>query len=226
MIGFRSVVLQSFYVPSGSMEPTLRIGDRIFAAKYAYGWRLPFTRIPLGSLEVPQRGDVVVFTRPIEDQEDAWWSELDIAGLVPARDYVKRVAAVAGDTVAVRNGVVVIDGRPTQATDQGPYRYVDQSCTTMQTRRLLTDEGPSRVILQATQAHRRQPDWGPETVPSGHVFVLGDNRDRSKDSRSFGFVPVRDIKGKALRVWASRPLCTPGDTLPGMRWKRVGKQVN
>jgi len=227
MMAFRSAVYESFYVPTGSMEPSLRIGDRVTAAKFAYGWRIPFTRIPLGSLKAPQRGDIVVFTLPKAEDKGAWWTDLDIAGLVPSNDYIKRVVAVPGDKVAVKDGELVLNGKRLRATDEGPYRYVDHECEPMQTRRFAVGgSSDGHVILKASNARNRRSDWGPKTVPKGHVFVLGDNRDRSKDSRSYGFVPIRDIKAKATRVWASLPLCTPGDAMPQVRWKRVGKRLD
>ncbi len=227
MMGFRSTLYESFYVPTGSMEPTLRIGDRLTATKFAYGWRIPFTRIPVGALKVPSRGDIVVFTRTPSEHKDTLWAQLDIAGLVPSSDYVKRVVAVPGDTVAVVDGEVVLNGTVRPAREEGPYRYVDHACKAMQTRRFSAGlDGVRHVILKASNARKRRPDWGPEKVPRGHVFMLGDNRDRSKDSRSYGFVPVRDIKARAGRVWASLPLCTPGSALPEVRWRRLGTSLN
>jgi signal peptidase I len=199
----------------------------VTAAKFAYGWRIPFTRIPVGSLEVPSRGDIVVFTRTPAEDQDAFWTHLDIAGLVPSSDYIKRVVALPGDTVAVVDGELVLNGELRRAREEGPYRYVDHACEAMQTRRYSARvDDMEHVILKASHARNRRSDWGPKEVPKGHVFMLGDNRDRSKDSRSVGFVPIRDIKAKASRIWASLPLCTRGNALPEVRWNRVGKALH
>lgn len=226
MLGVQSTVVESFLVPSGSMEPTLRIGDRILAWKFAYGLRVPFTRISLTGPVAPERGDIVVFVRPGSRDPDAWTAQIDIPSVVPSEDYVKRVVAVPGDTVAVRDGRVVVNGKGQGGEDLGPYRFVDGECDAMQTRRRSETLGShDYVVLQAAEPGRRRADWGPKKVPKGKVAVLGDNRDRSKDSRSIGFVPIDLIKGKAVRIGLSVPACTTGDALPEIRWQRMGQAL-
>jgi len=226
MLVFRSSVMESFLVPTGSMEPTLRIGDRILAWKSAYGLRYPFTRIPVGDIDTPERGDIVVFILPGTRDAGDWTDKVDFAPVFPSADYVKRVVAVPGDKVAVKDGRVVVNGKSVGGRDLGPYRYVDHECDPMQTRRRSEKVGSrDYVVLQASDEGKRRADWGPKTVPKNRVFVLGDNRDRSKDSRSFGFVPIHLIKAKAVRIGVSMPLCTTGDALPELRWKRIGSAI-
>lgn len=221
----RSVGVESFAVPSGSMEPTLRIGDSILVSKSAYGLRLPFTRTNLTGPAVPDRGDVVVFVVPGSEAGD-WTDEVDLLPVVPSEDYIKRVVALPGETVAVKRGRVVVDGRRLPREELGPYRYLDADCEAHANTRYTEQAGAHRyTVLEAKERRRRQRDWGPQTVPAGHVFVLGDQRDRSQDSRSFGFVPVSSIKGKAARVWLSLDTCETAGALPELRRQRLGKRI-
>ena len=187
----RTFVVEAFKIPSGSMLPTLQIGDHLLVNKFLYGPRLeiPFTSISFGrlpGLREPQRGDVIVFAYPVD----------------PAQNFIKRVAAVEGQRVHVQGRQVLIDGHP--ATDpHGVYRSGG-----------LT--GPREVAV-------RQPVM----VPPGHVFVLGDNRDASSDSREWGFVPVENIKGRAFIIywsWARSDWSLVGDT-SWVRWERLGMLV-
>ena len=226
MLTMRSVGLESFLIPTGSMEPTLRIGDRVLASKSAYGLHIPFTRIPLTTVSPPERGDVVVFFKPGSRKKDDWTSIVDFTPVFPSNDYVKRVVALPGDTVAVRGGHVVVNGKKRRTSDLGPYRYVDHRCAPMKTRRRSETLGDrDYVVLHASEELRRMPDYGPKKVPKGKVFVLGDNRDRSQDSRDLGFVPIDHIKAKVSRVGLSMPTCVTGSDVPGLRWNRVGAAV-
>jgi signal peptidase I len=221
----RSMGLESFAVPSGSMEPTLRIGDSILVSKSAYGLRLPFTKVNLTGPAVPERGDVVVFVVPGSESGD-WTDEVDLLPVFPSEDYIKRVVALPGETVAVKSGRVVIDGKRLPRKELGPYRYLDADCEAHANTRYSEQAGALQTtVLEAKERHRRRRDWGPETVPAGHVFVLGDQRDRSKDSRSFGFVPLGSIKGKATRVWLSMDTCETAGALPELRRQRLGKRI-
>jgi signal peptidase I len=160
----RSFVVQAFKIPSGSMIPTLLIGDHILVNKFVYGVRLPYFGneiIPIGS---PRRGDVVVFIYP-QDED---------------KDFIKRVVGVAGDTIEVREKRLYVNGEP---ADDPNAHFVD---------------GPD---VRNSPEHR--DNFGPFVVPPANIFVMGDNRDRSYDSRFWGPVSLDKVKGKAfLTYWS------------------------
>jgi len=178
----RTLVVQAFKIPSGSMEPTLEIGDHILVNKFLYGMKIPFTSLRLLPLEKPQRGDVIVFIYP-QDR---------------SKDFIKRVVAVEGDTVRVMNKKLYINGVP--AAD--PHAVFKEEA-------VFPPEVQSR------------DNYGPTTVPPGCLFVMGDNRDRSLDSRFWGFVPLTDVRGKAFIIYWS------WDSLETMvRWNRIGHLIH
>ena len=204
----RAFVVEAFTIPSGSMLPTLQIGDDIFVAKPAYGLRIPLTERALFVWSRPARGDVVVFSHPNDGQ-----------------DIIKRVVATGGDTVMLRRGVLFVNNRPVPASPlEGPCTYRDfvemerrweeRDCDarveTLGSRRYVTYTSPG--------AHQR--DFGPVNIPRGEVFMMGDHRDDSNDSRYFGTVQVALIKGRALIVWWSR------GGPDGVRWGRLGHPVH
>ncbi|HXJ33679.1 MAG TPA: signal peptidase I [Candidatus Eisenbacteria bacterium] len=173
----RTFIVQAFKIPSGSMLPTLEIGDHILVNKFIFGPRfeIPLTQISLGQLpglREPRVGDVVVFIWP-KDR---------------SKDFIKRVVAVAGQTIQVDGEKLIVDGK----VQPDPHAHFS--------------------------AHHT--DFGPFTVPAGHVFVMGDNRDQSYDSRFWGPVPIEDIKGLALVIYWS----WGGDSW--VRWDRLGRLVN
>jgi len=188
----RSFVVQAYEIPSGSMIPTLQVGDHIFVNKMIYGLRLPFTDYKLGtSLRPPRRGEVVVFSHPRP----------------PHDDLIKRVVAVGGDQVEMRDGVVWVNGVATARTHEGNQHYFD------------FDEEGQRWVARDADAWQEQVgaahfvalynpvgprDFKPVRVPDGALFVMGDNRDNSSDSRYWGFVPLDLVRGRAMVVWWSR----------------------
>jgi len=176
----RTFVVQAFKIPSGSMLPTLQVGDQILVNKFTYGVDLPVLRRVL-SLNAPQRGDIIVFVYPAD----------------PSKDFIKRVVGVGGDVVQIRRKHVYINGVPWN----DPHAYYSH--------------GKAR-------AHGGTPrdDYGPVTVPPGHVFVMGDNRDRSYDSRFWGFVELDQIKGKAFVIYWSWD-----GTERWVRWDRLGQVI-
>jgi signal peptidase I len=159
----RTFLVQAFKIPSGSMLPTLQIGDHLLVNKLLYGLRIPIIGKRVFQVFTPQHDDVIVFIFP-EDR---------------SKDFIKRVKAVAGETIEVRDKVVYING---QKIDD-PHAFY----------------GPdSRVI-----PNNLRDNFGPFTVPEGQVFVMGDNRDHSHDSRFWGTVPIDDILGKAFILYWS-----------------------
>ncbi len=177
----RTFVVEAFKIPSGSMEPTLEIGDHILVNKFIYGIKIPLTSLNLFPWESPQRGDVVVFIYPLE----------------PDKDFIKRVIAVGGDTVRIVNKRLYING----AEVPDPHAVYREDT----------------LLLGGAQ---RMHDFGPVTVPRGSLFVLGDNRDHSLDSRFWGFVPLKDVLGKAFTIywsWNTRE--------SAVRWNRLGHLI-
>jgi signal peptidase I len=174
----RSFVVQAFKIPSGSMLPTLQVGDHILVNKFIYGIRLPVIGRLLIPISSPQRGDVAVFEYPVD----------------PSKEFIKRVAAVAGDIVEIRDKRVYINGK-------------------------LWNDRHAFFADGSAHGHRSSPrdNYGPVTVPPGHIFVLGDNRDRSYDSRFWGFVDLAEVQGKAFLIYWS----WDGEK-QWVRWGRVG----
>lgn len=204
----RSVVAEPFRIPSGSMVPTLQIGDHIVVTKFTYGFRIPLTRIPLTDISVPKRGDVVVFVFPGSDEDKlSYWVDLPFPPLATL-DYVKRVVGLPGDTIEVRDNTVYINGVPQTREEQADYTFTDDRCRDNPTRGYEEQLGDVRhATLASTLFGMQIRDFGPITVPEGHFFAMGDNRDHSSDSRAWGFVPLRNIKGKAQYVWLSYDQC-------------------
>lgn len=177
----RSCVIQTFKIPSGSMEDTLLIGDYLVVNKFIYGIKVPFTDTRIFRIRPPERGDVMVFEFP-EDR---------------SKDFIKRVIGVPGDTVEVRNKVVYVNGMP--------YRNPHE-----------VHKDP--MLLPREMSPR--DNFGPVTVPPGSYFMMGDNRDRSYDSRFWGFVTDGEIVGEAMfKYWS-------WDDSWWVRWNRIGRGIN
>ena len=174
----RTFVIQAYKIPSGSMKPTLQIGDHILVSKFNYGIKLPFLRTTLIPVGAPQRGDIVVFIYPKD----------------PSKDFIKRLIGVPGDTIEIRNKKILLNGLP--YNDKNGV-YVD-----------------NLVIPGAVQP---RDNFGPVTVPEGSLFVMGDNRDESYDSRFWGFVSKKDVLGKALIIYWSW-----NQEEHWIRWSRIG----
>lgn len=175
----RTFIVQAFKIPSDSMQPTLQIGDHILVNKFIYGVKLPFAGATIIPIADPERGDIIVFKFP----ED------------PEKDFIKRVVAVAGDTVEMRDKRVFVNG------ELQPHDYA-----------VYTDP---RILPGQLQP---RDNFGPIAVPEETVFVMGDNRDHSYDSRFWGFVDLEDVKGKAFIIywsWDKEEF--------GVRWNRFGQ---
>ncbi|MFZ5482051.1 MAG: signal peptidase I [Myxococcota bacterium] len=215
----RSILIEPFQIPSGSMVPTLAIGDFILVSKVTYGLRVPFTNVEIAPLGEPERGDVVVFVYPpTQDTERL--------------DYIKRIVGLPGDTIEVRDDVLFVNGAEQARTLETSTTYVDQYCRPEEMRQFAEAlDGAPHPVLQSTSYARRMADYGPRTVPDGHYFVMGDNRDNSADSRVWGFVPRENVRGKAMFVWLSIDGCeawtwwNPLTWPRAIRWSRLGDGI-
>jgi signal peptidase I len=195
----RSFLFEPFKIPSGSMVPTLLVGDLILVNKFHYGVRLPVLNKKIISNHDPQRGDVMVFRYPVD----------------PRVDYIKRVVGIPGDEVAYLNQKLTINGQlvPTKALgefyDEDSMRYVPMFSELLGTveHRILVDPkrpaffGGDQKSFPMHENCRYQPEGVVCKVPPGHYFMMGDNRDNSQDSRFWGFVPDENIVGRAFFVW-------------------------
>lgn len=215
----RAFVVEAFQIPSGSMIPTLEVGDHIFVSKFSYAVGVPFTNMKLAELGKPKRGDVIVFKYP-PDQ---------------SIDYIKRVVGLPGETIEVRHNEVFINSRPmpreqlhescaaSEGSDEDDRRFCEVWMENLDGKVHVTHQEPIRS---------NGSDFGPVTIPPGHYFAMGDNRDNSKDSRVWGFVPFELIKGRALVIWWSRDPSRGGlspsglaDWFSSIRWKRFFQRV-
>jgi signal peptidase I len=194
----RTFIIQAYKIPSGSMEPTLLIGDHILVDKLAYGLRMPDSffgltpfadKFPYGKYVLNwapvHRGDVVVFVFPLDS----------------SKDFIKRVIGVAGDTVAVKAGIVYLNGK------------------------IMYDPHAHRIIPPQERLPASPRDYfGPVKVPPGELFVMGDNRDLSWDSRFWGFVPRHNVEGHAFIIYWSWDTDSP--SLIPIRWRRFGMLIH
>ena len=200
-LAIRAVILEPFKIPSGSMIPTLEIGDQIFVNKFIYGVRIPWTNfVPFVIVRKPERGDVIVFNNPVE----------------PDKDFIKRVVGLPGDHIQIANKNIFINGQQQSATPEVTnYHFSEQATNGAWYPREAT---LLRESLNGQTYHTlRDPNGsrGSDTfdvyVPAGSVFVMGDNRDNSSDSRyglgrdelGVQYVPYGNIKGKAMVIWLS-----------------------
>ncbi len=187
----RTFIVQAFKIPSGSMLPTLLIGDHLLVNKFVYGVRIPFKDQDniLIPFREPESGDIIVFKYPKD----------------PRLDYIKRVVAVGGDKIEIRNKRIWING---EAFDD-PYGVFTDA------RIIPQEEGPRDNIA-------------PRKVPEGKLFVIGDNRDNSFDSRFWGFVDLDAVRGKAFIIYWSwdvqKPLLSIGRFI-SVRWSRIGDPI-
>jgi len=209
------------------MVPTLAIGDHILVTKYSYGLRIPLTRIPITEIKPPERGDVVVFVYPGSDEGKlSYWLDLPFPPIATL-DYVKRIVGLPGDTIEVRDNVLILNGEAQEKEYLEKVDFVDDRCRRSPTKAYREHlEGAEHGILNATTFGMRMNNYPSTTVPEGHVFAMGDNRDHSSDSRVWGFVPLRNMKGKARFVWLSYDQCSPGIPILGdIRGDRFGIPV-
>lgn len=229
-LGIRILVIEPFRIPSGSMYPTLLVGDHLFVNKFVYGAKLPFLDVRLPAVRAPERGDVVVFTVahdgfetfPVDERPD-----------LPREQFVKRIVGLPGDRVDFDGDAVLIDGEPMETAflDTG---FEDESGHTLDIHAVRVEGREFRVLHDP-----RSPGPGNAAidVPAGRYFVMGDNRDHSKDSRVWGTVRLEEMRGPAFVLYWSwdwkgswRQLLSPllwWDLLSDrMRWERIGEWIH
>lgn len=196
----RSFLFEPFRIPSSSMVPTLLVGDFIFVNKYRYGLRLPVLHTKILEIGEPERGDVVVFRLPAD----------------PSTNYIKRLVGLPGDTVRYQNRQLFINDEPVSTSALGAYTEDSQPGSLLYNERL--GEAEHNILLMPG----RRSLEGTFEVPLGHYFMMGDNRDNSRDSRyqGVGIIPENKVVGKAVRIWMNW-------SFPNMpRWQRIGDAIN
>jgi signal peptidase I len=178
----RSFLVEPFRIPSGSMIPTLLVGDFILVNKYAYGVRLPVVHTRIIEVAKPERGDVAVFRYPKD----------------PSTDYIKRVIGLPGDRITYSNKQLYINGKAVETDDKGAYRLTQGDGTSLAELKVeKLGDAEHEILIDS-----RRPTINDEyVVPEGHYFVMGDNRDNSNDSRYWGYVPEENLVGKAFFIW-------------------------
>jgi signal peptidase I len=196
----RSFWVEPFKIPSGSMKPTLLVGDFILVNKYTYGIRIPVVNKKVIDVNPIRRGDVVVFRYPAD----------------PSVDYIKRVVGTPGDRIVYRGKRLMVNGEPIPVQNSGFYTDAELNYLLLPTfleklgdknhQMMIVPAQPPVDLAQVRQfAHRENCEYNDDgfscTVPAGHYFMMGDNRDQSSDSRYWGFVPDDHIKGRAFLVW-------------------------
>jgi signal peptidase I len=211
----RAYVVQAFKIPSGSMIPTLLVGDHILVNKFIYGTKIPFSDSRVLIFRPPRRGDIIVFSFPGNKKKEECQSAFkNISARLshalsqgnPAylfrddcRDFIKRVIGVGGDTIEIKHKTVFVNGVPLSE----PY------------------------VIHRDKGIEDEPgrdDFGPFTVPRNSFFVMGDNRDQSYDSRFWGVVDMREIKGRAFILYWSWN--RDGGLIDKVRWNRIGKLLH
>ena len=195
----RSFFYEPYRIPSGSMRPTLEVGDFIFVNKYVYGLRLPVTNTRILELGAPERGDVVVFKLPADS----------------SANFIKRLVGLPGDVIEYRNKRLTINGEPVPLSVPTPVSAGSPYSALQAEERL--GEARHDVYFMPGQRGRENS----YTVPAGHYFVMGDNRDNSRDSRypGVGFIPEHRLVGRAERIWFNWEL----GSMP--KWGRIGDPI-
>ncbi len=194
----RSFLVEPFKIPSGSMIPTLLVGDFILVNKYTYGIRIPILNVKVADVNGPRRGDVMVFRYPVD----------------PGLDYIKRVVGLPGDRIEYRDKRLSINGTPVEVRRIEDYLSRERMQFSRRYLERLGEAEHEILVDEDAPPFTPNPHAFPFsgnchynmnglacTVPPGHYFVMGDNRDNSSDSRVWGFVPDRNIVGKAFFIW-------------------------
>lgn len=206
----RGLVAEPFRIPSGSMLPTLEVGDFILVNKFSYGLRLPILHKKVVATGEPKRGDIVVFRYPPN----------------PSQNYIKRLIGLPGDSIEYRNRTLRVNGAIVPLSIEGDYLEFGHSSPFHQsyTQVVDTEDGAGQERVQFSTLLNKRPKRelvGSWVVPEGHYFMMGDNRENSADSRDWGFVPDKNIVGKAFFIWMHyNPL--PGGSVD---FSRIGTDI-
>ncbi len=203
LLSTRLFVIDAFSIPTSSMEGTLLVGDFLLVNKLLYGSEVPGTEMRLPPIREPRVGEVVVFAAPHE----------------PNKNYVKRMVATAGDVIEMRNKVLFRNG---VALEEPYVRLTDPDRDAVHPD--MQWQTPYLALPPRGQYRPTRDNWGPLRVPQDHLFVMGDNRDNSEDSRYWGFVPRSSLLGSPWRVYYSRSMARDGWP-EGVRWDRIGARV-
>lgn len=213
----RALVIQAFRIPTGSMKDTLLVGDFLLVNKFIYGAktpdRIPVVNVPLPSIrfpaiKTPKRGEIVVFKYPVD----------------PKLDYIKRCVGVPGDTIELRNGNLFINNKPEGIKELVGRRWDPDEGEYVQLFRLSLENGIQYTIRQYENSIRN--NYGPVIVPEKSLFMMGDNRDNSQDSRYWGFMPYKNLVGEAMIIywsWDKRPPLYK--IINKIRWDRIGNPI-
>lgn len=228
----RSFAVEAFKIPSGSMIPTLMIGDHIFVNKFVYGLRIPFTKKKLVTFGAPERGEPIVFMYPLDE----------------SKDFIKRVVGLPGDKIRIQGDEVSINGEPMArqsiqvepnngdrflkvipeaVADQANVHEIPAFKNWDKYAYFIEKTGKANHVVQFDS----RPSYADSEfdVPPDHLFVMGDNRDNSSDSREWGFVPIENVKGRAMFVWLSLDYDEIGHGFSHIgqwvRWDRFGKSI-
>ncbi|MBF0359198.1 MAG: signal peptidase I [Magnetococcales bacterium] len=203
----RAFFVEPFKIPSGSMIPTLLVGDYLFVSKYAYGFRMPFTQQRVFMGDGPRRGDVAVFEYPRD----------------PDKDYIKRIIGLPGDRIVYRSKRLYINGQPIEYNSMGQYNYKTVQGDIREAA-IFTEnlDNISHPII--VQSYSFMDGYTDQVIPKDHYFVMGDNRDNSNDSRAWGFVPAHRLVGRALRIFWSWDQHSE-NLADGVRWERLWTPV-
>jgi signal peptidase I len=228
----RTFLMEAFRIPSGSMIPTLMVGDWLFVNNLAYGPHIPFTDVHLPGYRTPQAGDVVVFKSPYQADEAA-------RGADPTPTLVKRLVGTPGDTLYMRGGLLYRNGQPQPqiAGAERNFKAPDGPDPVFDWEHTIEVKGTRFGEPPAQPSH---DDWGPLLIPAGRYFMMGDNRYCSKDGRYWGLVPRANLRGRPMFVYYSYRTsaspdessdCNPDTTdrllpfITDIRWRRIGHWI-
>lgn len=222
VIVFRSVFFEPFKIPTGSMIPSLRIGDFILVNKFAYGFKVPFSDMTIGSINLDpiylfgekkvERGDVIVFKYPKD----------------PSINYIKRVIALPGETIEIKNKKVFINGSQfdeEKLENSAFMKNMDEKFKDNKLAFYRVTLKEKNFDYQVDEDNFFKVDYAKRKIPVGHYFVMGDNRDFSYDSRYWGVVPHENIKGQAFLVWLSINVSENSEESFSLRSERIGELI-